>query len=64
MHPCNELGHVSRGDPVDGTVAEHREHATERGPVRRTTEHLIHNQDGTIGEARNSYGADPADRPG
>jgi hypothetical protein len=27
------------------------------------TEHLIHNQDGTISE-RNSYGNDPADRPG
>jgi hypothetical protein len=30
---------------------------------RRKTEHVIHNEDGTIGE-RNSYGADPADRPG
>ena len=27
------------------------------------TEHVIHNQDGTIGE-RNSYGNDPASRPG
>ena len=27
------------------------------------TEHIIHNQDGTIGE-RNSYGNDPASRPG
>jgi Uncharacterized protein conserved in bacteria (DUF2188) len=27
------------------------------------TEHVIHNQDGTISE-RNSYGHDPASRPG
>jgi len=27
------------------------------------TEHVIHNQDGTISE-RNSYGNDPASRPG
>lgn len=31
--------------------------------LRRSTEHLIHNEDGTISE-RNSYGNDPADRPG
>ena len=30
---------------------------------RRQTEHVIHNEDGTIGE-RNSYGNDPSDRPG
>jgi hypothetical protein len=30
---------------------------------RRETGHVIHNQDGTISE-RNSYGNDPADRPG
>jgi hypothetical protein len=30
---------------------------------RRQTEHLIHNEDGEIAE-RNSYGNDPADRPG
>jgi uncharacterized damage-inducible protein DinB len=30
---------------------------------RRATEHVIHNEDGTIAE-RNSYGNDPADRPG
>jgi Uncharacterized protein conserved in bacteria (DUF2188) len=28
-----------------------------------TTEHVIHNQDGTISE-RSSYGNDPASRPG
>jgi hypothetical protein len=31
--------------------------------VARNTEHVIHNEDGSIGE-RNSYGGDPAHRPG
>jgi hypothetical protein len=35
-----------------------REQAMTRG-----TEHVIHNQDGVISE-RNSYGNDPANRPG
>jgi hypothetical protein len=39
-------------------VAAGREEA-----IRRKTEHVIYNQDGTIGE-RNSYGSDPADRLG
>ncbi len=30
---------------------------------RRQTEHVIHNEDGSIAE-RNSYGSDPAHRPG
>ena len=30
---------------------------------RRQTEHVIHNEDGSIGE-RNSYRPDPSDRPG
>ena len=30
---------------------------------RPQTEHVIHNEDGSIGE-RNSYGPDPSDRPG
>lgn len=30
---------------------------------RRQTEHVIHNEDGSIAE-RNSYGRDPADRAG
>jgi len=30
---------------------------------RRQTEHVVHNEDGSIGE-RNSYGTDPANRPG
>jgi hypothetical protein len=31
--------------------------------IRRKTEHVIHDEDGSIGE-RNSYGGDPARRPG
>ena len=31
--------------------------------INRKTEHVIHNQDGTISE-RSSYGNDPASRPG
>ena len=31
--------------------------------IRRKSEHVIHNEDGSIGE-RNSYGGDPAHRPG
>jgi hypothetical protein len=31
--------------------------------MRRRTEHVIHDRDGTIGE-RNTYGSDPSDRPG
>ena len=31
--------------------------------MQRRTEHVIHNQDGSISE-RNSYGNDPSDRPG
>jgi hypothetical protein len=39
-------------------VAAGREEA-----MRRKTEHVIHNEDGSISE-RNSYGNDPAHRPG
>ena len=31
--------------------------------IRRKTEHVIHDEDGKIGE-RNSYGGDPVHRPG
>jgi hypothetical protein len=38
--------------------------AAGRGRAKQDkTEHVIHNQDGTISE-RNSYGNDPASRPG
>ena len=42
----------------DDAVAAGREQA-----IQSRTEHVIHNQDGTIGE-RNSYGNDPPSRPG
>jgi hypothetical protein len=43
-----------------------KEVATEAGrqeAIARKTEHVIHNQDGTISE-RNSSGYDPVSRPG
>ena len=43
-----------------------KEDAVEAGRAearRRQTEHVIHDQNGAIAE-RNSYGSDPADRPG
>ena len=43
----------TKQDAVDGGRAEAR---------RRKTEHVIHNEDGSIAE-RNSYGNDPTDRP-
>ena len=51
-----ELGLAHR--TKDEAVAAGRERA-----VADETEHVIHNQDGTISE-RNSYGNDPASRPG
>ena len=51
--------------PLPGTF-ETKEAAVIAGreeAMRRKTEHVIHAQDGSIGE-RNSYGSDPSDRPG
>ena len=47
-----------RQETKDEAVAAGREEA-----MRRETEHVIHNEDGSISE-RNSYGGDPAHRPG
>ena len=47
-----------RYETKDEAVAAGREEA-----MRRETEHVIHNEDGSIAE-RNSYGGDPAQRPG
>jgi hypothetical protein len=52
----------------DGGTATHgsKEAAVAAGrqlAQSNASEHLIHNQDGVIAE-RNSYGNDPADRPG
>jgi uncharacterized protein DUF2188 len=49
-----------------GETFEKKEEAVEAGRAearRRQTEHVIHNEDGSIAE-RNSYGNDPANRPG
>lgn len=49
-----------------GAVYATKEDAVEAGRERArqdATEHVIHNQDGTIGE-RHSYGGDPVSRPG
>ena len=59
----NELedGGPLPGDPFDVkevAVAAGRKHAMDQN-----TEHVIHNEDGVISE-RNSYGNDPASRPG
>ena len=59
------INEVEEGDEVAGVHAT-KEDAVEAGRARARqdqTEHVIHNQDGTIGE-RSSYGNDPADRPG
>jgi hypothetical protein len=52
----------------NGEVGSHstKEDAVEQGrsqAQQSKTEHVIHNQDGTISE-RHSYGNDPASRPG
>lgn len=52
-------------DPLPGSYTTKQE-AMEAGRSesrRRQTEHVIHNEDGSIGE-RHSYGNDPANRPG
>jgi hypothetical protein len=49
-----------------GSAHETKEEAVAAGRERARadqTEHVIHNQDGTISE-RNSYGNDPASSPG
>jgi hypothetical protein len=56
---------VENAAPLPGTYDTKAE-AVEAGRAearRRKTEHLIHNEDGSISE-RNSYGGDPAHRPG
>jgi Uncharacterized protein conserved in bacteria (DUF2188) len=56
---------IEGAPPLPGTYAIKAE-AVEAGrahAMQRETEHLIHNEDGSIAE-RNSYGGDPAHRPG
>jgi len=59
------LNEIEDGDELGGTYAT-KEVAASAGreeAISRETEHVIHNEDGTIGE-RNSYGSDPHDRAG
>ena len=51
-------GNIGTFDTKEAAVAAGREQA-----MKGKTEHVIHNLDGVITE-RNSYGNDPADRPG
>lgn len=54
------------GGPQFGGAHPTKEDAITAGRARAEddrTEHLIHNQDGTVSQ-RNSYGNDPASRPG
>jgi hypothetical protein len=59
------INEVEGGGRVSGPHAT-KEDAVEAGRARAKqdrVEHVIHNQDGVIGE-RNSYGRDPVSRPG
>jgi hypothetical protein len=59
------LNEIEEGDELPGSYAT-KEVAVSAGreeAIDRKTEHVIHNQDGTISE-RNSYGDDPVSRPG
>jgi hypothetical protein len=59
------INEVEDGEATGGSHAT-KEDAVEAGRARARqdqTEHVIHTQDGTIGE-RNSYGNDPVSRPG
>jgi uncharacterized damage-inducible protein DinB len=59
------LNEIEGGSELSGAY-ETKETAVANGQreaKQRQTEHVIHNQDGVIGE-RNSYGNDPASRPG
>jgi Uncharacterized protein conserved in bacteria (DUF2188) len=59
------INEVEEGEAFGGVHAT-KDEAVQAGRARARqdkTEHVIHNQDGSIGE-RNSYGNDPASRPG
>jgi hypothetical protein len=59
------LNEIEDADELPGsyTTKEVAVSAGREEAIERKTEHVIHNQDGTISE-RNSYGNDPAHRPG
>jgi uncharacterized protein DUF2188 len=59
------VNEIEGGDEFGGPHST-KEAAVSAGRARAmqdATEHVIRNQDGTIGE-RNSYGQDPSSRPG
>jgi uncharacterized protein DUF2188 len=59
------VNEVEGGETIGGVHAT-KEEAVQSGRARAQadhTEHVIHNEDGTIGE-RSSYGKDPTSRPG
>ena len=69
VHTVNKSGQwmneIEGGAQFGGTHST-KEDAVSAGRARAVadrTEHLIHNQDGTISE-RNSYGNDPVSQPG
>jgi hypothetical protein len=57
------INEVEEGGRVSGPHRTKYEAAGGARARQDRTEHVIHNQDGTISE-RNSYGNDPASRPG
>ena len=66
VHKDGSWSNKVEGD--DGAVSTHATKvvavaAGREEAMRRKTEHVIHNEDGSIAE-RNSYGNDPAHRPG
>ena len=59
------VNEIEGGSEIGGTHST-KDDAVAAGRARaqqEKTEHVIHNQDGAIGE-RSSYGNDPASRPG
>ena len=70
VHTVHSNGHwtntVEGDDQSSLDAFDTKDEALEAGRAearRRQTEHVIHNEDGAIAE-RNSYGNDPANRPG
>jgi Uncharacterized protein conserved in bacteria (DUF2188) len=68
VHTVPDAGEWKNEVEEGGDISKHRtkEEAVQAGREearRRSTEHVIHNADGSIAE-RNSYGADAPDAPG
>jgi hypothetical protein len=66
--PTDDDGWAVEREGSDRPVSTHRTKAEAEEAGRQlarqdAVEHIIHERDGTIGE-RNSYGSDPASRPG